>query len=111
MSRTSIEVIESLINSYSCELRLKTIHEPEPAGWCRWIIQPVPGYIESSTAGPCPAYEVEWVDINPIVTIHIGRLVKDKYVNYQAELEAQLTAARVAWQHIDGLLRIHLLHS
>ena len=44
------------------------------------VVLPVRGYIE--VIGPWPFREVEWLEINPIVMEHIGRLIKPKQHNY-----------------------------
>ena len=105
---TVIEQIQEIIGRLQCEVRLKVKSEDVPSPWSKWISEPTNGYVETFSAGPWPKYEIEWIDINPIAIIHIGRLVKDKHIDKKAEVEESLIAAGIPFFFVMNNYRIYL---
>ena len=50
--------------------------------------------------------EVEWLEINPIVLEHIGRLVKPKQHNYLENIIAHLKSEGISHSIKEGMIRI-----
>ena len=59
--------IDKLNTEYEIQTRLKLCANDEVSGLSSWITVPVEGYIESSSTGPYPLREVQWVELNPFV--------------------------------------------
>jgi hypothetical protein len=77
-----------------------------PESWGNGIGFPVRTYIE--IIGPWPFMEVDWVEINPVVMEHIGRLVAPKRWNYSEQIIALLEAEQVNYNVVDAMIRIPL---
>lgn len=75
----NISELIALVQEIECEARIKLKNHSEPENWS-WVIEPVAGYIESG-GGPWSFRDVEWIEINPVVIEHIGRLVAPKKTN------------------------------
>ncbi|OON67425.1 DUF6678 family protein [Hymenobacter sp. CRA2] len=99
--------LAALLNGQGYALRLKTKNETEPVSWGQWLGVPVPGYIEIN--GPWPVREVEWVEVNPVVTTFQGRLIPPQVADHTADLTRQLKSASLSFSVTnDGYLRILL---
>lgn len=68
------------------------------------IVLPVKGYIELN--GPWPFREVEWLEINPLVVEHIGRLVAPKQWNHLEQIVSLLQSEGVSYSIVDDMVRI-----
>jgi hypothetical protein len=101
-----IEKIAVLSNKLHCQARLKLKRNDLPEAWGSGIGFPVRTYIE--IIGPWPFREVDWVEINPVVTEHIGRLVAPKRWNHPEQLITLLEAEHVSYSLVDGMIRIPL---
>jgi hypothetical protein len=78
-----------------------------PEAWTAGIGLPVRGYIELH--GPHPFRDVEWIEINPIVVEHIGRLVKPRYYTYLEDIISFLQSEGLAYSIVAGAVRIPFL--
>jgi len=75
-----------------------------PADWTKFLMQPVPGSIESS-CGPIALNSIEWLLINPIHSTWRGRLVAPVFEDRSEPLKAKLEAAGVSYSdEVDGIL-------
>ncbi|WP_460500061.1 DUF6678 family protein [Hymenobacter agri] len=101
-----IERIAALSNKLHCQARLKLKSTDLPESWNSGIGFPVRTYIEIN--GPWPFRQVDWVEINPIVMEHIGRLVAPKRWNHSEQLIALLEAAHGSYSLVDRMIRIPL---
>ena len=101
-----IEKIAALSNKLHCQARIKLKHNDLPESWGSGIGFPVRAYIEIN--GPWPFRQVDWVEINPIVMEHIGRLVAPKCWNHSGQLIALLETEHVNYSLVDGMLRLPL---
>lgn len=102
---TLIEKIAALSNHLKCQPRLKLKHNSTPEVWGNMgICFPVSGYIELS--GPWPFREVEWLEINTVVTEIIGRLVVPKQRNYLDQIVSLLRTEGVKHSIVDSVVRI-----
>ncbi|MBH8569845.1 hypothetical protein KB206_13210 [Microvirga sp. STS02] len=99
-----IEKIAALSNQLHCQPRLKLKRDAIPEAWGSGIGLPVRTYIE--IIGPWPFREVEWLEINPIVMEHIGRLVAPKQWNHLNTLVSLLQVENVEYSIVDGMIRI-----
>ena len=100
-----IKKVVALVNSLGCKPRVKLKHTDLPEAWGNMgVVLPVRGYIE--VIGPWPFREVEWLEINPIVMEHIGRLIKPKQHNYLNDIVTLLQLEGVPYSVIEGMLRV-----
>ena len=102
MSR--LETLVDFAKQLHCQVRIKLKAEELPEGWAGGIGLPVRGYIELH--GPWPFREVEWLEINPIVIEHIGRLVKPRQHNYLENIMAHLKSEGISHSIDEGMIRI-----
>ncbi|WP_367949229.1 DUF6678 family protein [Hymenobacter sp. BRD128] len=70
------------------------------------MIIPTSGYIETGGQGPWPIRQIQWVEINPIVTEHIGRLGHPKQIDSLVQIEEGLRNATVPYTTMNGIIRI-----
>ena len=99
-----IERIAALSKKLYCQARLKRKLNDLPESWGNGIGLPVRTYIE--IIGPWPFREVDWLEINPIVMEHIGRLVAPKRWNHLEQIITLLEAEHVNYSLVDGMIRI-----
>lgn len=102
------EVIDKLTASFPIATRAKLRNHDTPSAWSQWFILPVPGYIEASSYGPVPKREIEWIELDPVETWHIGRLVPPKHIDHTPAIYQQLQSEGIAMQMVGGLIRIAL---
>lgn len=102
----TIDTIHDLVAAHGCQLRLLLRHAPAPAAWSAWVSEPASGYIETFTTGPWRIEEVEGLDINPVATTYVGRLVPERQTDHRAALETGLTAIGLAWEPAGPYLRV-----
>ncbi|MGI4832236.1 MAG: DUF6678 family protein [Janthinobacterium lividum] len=100
----NISALISLVQESKCAARLKPKEYSEPQQWS-WVIEPVPNYIESG-GGPWPSSEVEWLELNPIKTEHVGRLVAPKKINKTSWLKVELAKAIIPYTLSNGIFRV-----
>jgi len=50
--------------------------------------------------------EIEWLEINPLVIEHIGRLVAPKQLNHLDAIVSLLQAESVNYNVVDGMVRM-----
>lgn len=103
---THIEKIATLSNKLHCQARLKLKLSDSPEAWGSGIGFSVRTYIE--IIGPWPFREVDWVEINPVVMEHIGRLVAPKRWNHSEQLIMLLKSEHVNYSVAEGIIRIPL---
>jgi len=60
-------VISRLVASTRTRARFRVPGLDLTSDFCRWIIVPVPGYVEVGSVGPFPQREVEWVEIRSVM--------------------------------------------
>jgi len=77
-----------------------------PESWNNCAIIPTSGYIEIN--GPWPIRQVDWVEINPVIMEHVGRLVPAKRINSLTEIEEGLRKASIPYTTLDGIIHIPL---
>jgi hypothetical protein len=99
-----IRALVAVIQTNKCKVRIKVKGYSAPEHWNDGAIIPTPGYIEIN--GPWPVSQVDWVEINPIVTAHIGRLVPPKQINSLLQIEEALRQAYITYAVLDGIIRI-----
>jgi hypothetical protein len=99
-----LEALANFLRQLHCQVRLKHEAYEKPEGWAGGIGLLVRGYIE--LIGPWPFRQVEWLEINPAVTEHTGRLVKPKQHNYLEEISAFLQSKNIAYSINEGIIRI-----
>lgn len=99
-----LEALTDFLRQLHCQVRLKHKAYKMPEGWAGGIGLPVRGYIE--LIGPWPFKEVEWLEINPIVTEHIGRLVKPRQHNYLKDIIAHLNSRGINHSVNERMIRI-----
>jgi hypothetical protein len=99
-----LEALADYLRQLHCQVRLKHVAYETLEGWSGEIGLPVRGYIE--LIGPWPFRQIEWLEINPAVTEHIGMLVKPKQHNYLEEISAFLQSKNVAYSINEGIIRI-----
>ena len=95
----------NIVQVAKCTVRIKLNSRLDASSWS-WIIIPVPGYIELGSVGPWPIREVEWLEINPIATEYIGRLVAPRILDNLSQLEVALREANLPYTVLDAVIRI-----
>lgn len=101
---SKLEALANLLRQLHCQVRLKHKAYEIPEAWAGGIGLPARGYIE--LVGPWPFREVQWLEINPIVIEHTGRLVKPKQHNYSENITAFLQSEGIAYSIIEEAVRI-----
>jgi hypothetical protein len=99
-----IQALVAVTQSNKCMVRMKVKGYAAPEHWNDYAIIPVAGYIEIN--GPWPIRQVDWVEINPIVTEHIGRLVPPKQINSLMQIEDELRQAHIHYTVLNGIIRV-----
>lgn len=102
----TIAAIHDLVALHGCQVRLLLLHPSAPAEWSAWVSEPASGYIETFTTGPWRIGEVEALEINPVATTYVGRLVPERRTDHRAALETGLAAAGLAWKPAGPYLRV-----
>jgi hypothetical protein len=93
-------------SAFEIRYRIKPMHEPDPGAWCRWLIIPVEGYLETGSTGPVPMQDVEWIDVDPAVVSAKGRLIPARQVDASDAIVRALGKTRAAIEIVDGLVRV-----
>ncbi|GGF05969.1 DUF6678 family protein [Hymenobacter cavernae] len=99
-----IKPVIDAIDGLGCQFRLKLSADLEPESWGQMLISPVDNYVEIN--GPWPLREVEWIEVNPIVKKHIGRLVKPQVIDYTSRIATRLNEQCVSFSIEDGMIRV-----
>jgi hypothetical protein len=99
-----LETLAKFLQQLHCQVRLKHEAYETLEGWAGGIGLLMRGYIELH--GPWPFHQIEWLEINPSVTEHIGRLVKPRQHNYSEEISALLHSKNIAYSINEGVIRI-----
>jgi hypothetical protein len=99
-----LEALANFLRELSCQVRIKHKAYEIPQGWAGGIGLPVRGYIE--LIGPWPFREVEWLETNPVVMEHIGRLVKPRQHNYLENITSFLQSEGIAYSILEEVVRI-----
>lgn len=99
----AVEAVSELNLSVRVELQDGTLLE-----WSPWVTSPVNGYFELATGGPYKQSEVVSIDIDPIRSEKVGRLVPDKKTDLSSELASYLSSHNVAYEKMDGYFRIRI---
>jgi hypothetical protein len=102
------EVIDMLTATYQIDTRAKLKHEEVPSRWSSLFLLPVPGYIETSSYGPVPRREIEWIELDPIEQRFIGQRVPRQILDHTEQILQQLEAHNIRAQLLDGWIRIIL---
>jgi hypothetical protein len=87
--------------------RIKEICEDKPSQWEDGLIEPVECCIESGKYGPLAKWEVEWVEVDPILKEYIGRLLPIKKTDYTEYLCEKLTAVGIKFSIVNHNIRIN----
>lgn len=95
-----------VIQTNKCKVRMKVKGCLAPEGCNNWVIIPTSGYVETGGQGPWPIRQVEWVEIDPIVTEHIGRRVPPKRIDSSMQIEEGLRQVDISYTVLDGIIRI-----
>jgi hypothetical protein len=99
-----IQALVAVTQTNKCKVRMKVKGYSAPERWNDCAIIPTPGYIEIN--GPWPIRQVDWVEINPIVTEYIGRLVPPKQINSLMQIEEGLRQAHIPYTILDGVIHV-----
>ena len=100
----SWSAVISSVNRLGLLCQLKGRNLETPSGWTAFLIEPAPGYIES-TCGPIPFREIEWLLVNPVYSKERGRLVAPFEEDRSEFLKKNLEEAGMAFsQTSDGVL-------
>ncbi|MET4074680.1 DUF6678 family protein [Hymenobacter sp. UYCo722] len=104
----AIEKVAALMNSLGCNARIKLKHDALPEAWgSTGICIPVSGYIE--VQGPWPFREVEWLEINPIVMEHTGRLIKPKRHDHLSGIVSLLQLEAIPYSIVEEKVRVQFV--
>jgi hypothetical protein len=98
--------VEKIIQSTRCETRVKIKTESLPSAWANWFAVPVSGYVELATCGPISIKEVEWIEINPVIEVYQGRLVKNKMLDNTDFVLKSLKKENIRFEINFGLIRV-----
>jgi hypothetical protein len=101
---SKLEALADFLCQLHCQVRLKHKAYETPDEWATGIGLPVRGYIELT--GPWSFREVEWLEINPTVIEHIGRLVKSRQHNHLKNIIAHLDSEGINHSIYEGMIRI-----
>jgi hypothetical protein len=100
----NLVALQSLVEGTRCKIRLKAYREDSATEWSGGFGLPVPGYIE--VAGPEPIKDVEWIELDPIVITHIGRLVPPKVAVVIDDIIQVLDKEVIDYEIVKGMIRI-----
>jgi hypothetical protein len=101
---SKLEVLADFLRQLHCQVRLKHKAYEMPEACAKGIGLPVKGYIELT--GPWPFREVEWLEINPTVMEHTGRLIKPRQHNYLENITLFLQSEDIAYSIMKEAVRI-----
>lgn len=96
-------ILQKLIEITSCKIRLKP-YQYEATEWRSGFGLPVEGYIE--VAGPERIADVEWLELDPIVVTHIGRLVPPHIAFVSDAIREVLNRECIRFDVVKGMIRI-----
>jgi hypothetical protein len=88
------------------QYRLKLVDKDFPSNWSKWIINPSGNYVETETSEPILISEIDWIEINPIESKRIGKLVADKKIDHSSEICRLLDSLIVEYLMDNGMIRI-----
>ncbi|SNC68116.1 hypothetical protein SAMN06265337_2183 [Hymenobacter gelipurpurascens] len=97
--------IQYLIKRTCCKVRLKVYHEDLATEWRGGFGLPVKGYIE--VVGPERIEDVEWIELDPIVVTHIGRLMPPEVTVITDEIVQTLYKEVINYKIVRGIVRIY----
>ena len=101
-------LVDKLAGKFQVKTRAKMHGKNSASSWANWFTVPVDNYVEASSYGPCPVKEVEWIEVNPVVEIRVGRLIKPLIHNYTSEIQEQLAAEHIRFEISGQMLRVFL---
>jgi hypothetical protein len=104
MSLAVEQRLAAIVNGRDYALRLKPWAYPEPEDRGLGLGIPVPGYLEING----PWRDIEWLEVNPVATTHLGRQLSRRVEDHTAELTPQLAAAGLRYELVNGLVRVSL---
>ncbi len=93
-------------SAFDVQYRIKPMRALDPGTWCRWLIIPVEGYLETGSTGPVPVRDVEWVDVDPMEIVAEGRLIPARYVDRSEALVRTLRETGAAIEMVSGFVRV-----
>lgn len=82
-------------------IRLKRVTDDEASDWGRFCL-PVPNVVEPLSFGPVEFREIEWLEVDPIVSERRGALVDDLEIDLSARIEKFLRGSKMVWKFVDG---------
>ncbi|SES90799.1 DUF6678 family protein [Hymenobacter actinosclerus] len=97
-------ILQKLIEDTKCKVRLKPDRTNQITDWRGGFGIPVEGYIE--VAGPERIADVEWIELDPIVVTHIGRLVPPHIAFVSDAIREVLNKELVEFDVVKGMIRI-----
>lgn len=108
----TLEVIQKIIETTKTNVRFYVYFESgsELSEWQSGFIFPVKGYFEPVKIGPIKINQWEWLEIDPIENIEIGRLVPDKKVNHFSEIIELLRRENISYVENNGIIKIQNLN-
>ena len=98
-----IQKVADLVNQLGCPVRIKP-KEYSSETWTTGIGLPTNNYVELN--GPWAFRDVDWLEINPIVMEHIGRLIKPKRHDHINEIISLLKLEKISCSIIEGMVRV-----
>lgn len=106
---TKTDMIQLLIDFFrevNCSFKVKLVNRPLTSNWNKMFIRPVQSYVEFGHSGPVKISELEWIDINPVEQIYIGRLVPDKFINHSQGVKDFFDKNAVKYSINDEIIRV-----
>lgn len=78
--------IVAILKDYPCKCRLRISRTDITTEWGSPIFEPSPSYVELMQFGPVAKRDIEWLEVDPVVMQHVGRLVPPKRKDFMNDL-------------------------
>jgi hypothetical protein len=98
--------IVEIIGSLNLRCRIKASDDDDVSDWSEKIWSPVPSCFELFSCGPVPIRQIEWLDIDPVVTTKKGRLLPEMKEDKRDALVSALTKQKIKFEDLGAFIRI-----
>ncbi|RZS93144.1 hypothetical protein EV197_1714 [Aquimarina brevivitae] len=102
--------IKQILNATNCKVRFAWFYDPgiEVTAWVNNFTFPEKGYIEIPLTGPIKAEQLKWLEIDPIETQVISRLIAPKKISQLKTLTDFLAKENIIFSFDGELIKIEL---
>jgi hypothetical protein len=105
----AIDLFMYAVKKIPCRYRLKIKNEALDAAWSNWLGHPSDTYLEAENQGPYSIKNIEWIEIDPVESRRIGRLVPDKKIDHTEPLIKLLDRVSFPYMITNGIISAYLV--